>query len=78
MIPDALRPAICPEQCNRGQLYDFDAEEWAPCKTCGGWGINPDMIETSNRIPMARIGNVLHVDSPGRYVVIPLSGESDE
>ena len=66
MIPDALKPAICP-LCGGGEETTF-------CSMCGGSGINPDMIRTPVEVDddyaMSSWGIV--VAQTGRYVVIPL------
>lgn len=93
MVPDALKPAICP-RCDGGRYYDGDTE-WCgcytsvdsrsdtgppcdrhACRTCGGSGINPDMILDS-ALTSAFVGPFVSVRDSGRYVVIPLGGIPD-
>ena len=71
MIPDALKPAICPT-CHGTGNWRGTYQEWlvakpdnrTPCPTCDGSGINPDMIHENEQ-------------GFGRYVVIPLGGSNE-
>ena len=69
MIPDALKPAICDECGGEGTdyltLHGVTTDTpWGSCWTCGGSGINPDMIHENEQ-------------GFGRYVVIPLGGSNE-
>lgn len=83
MIPDALKPAICPTCHGRGHIgcnvcldpdytpaRDGHAPANEPCPTCGGSGINPDMIKVSSGA--GRFAGIGEYIPEGRYVVIPL------
>ena len=80
MIPDALKPAICPTCHGRGHIgcricdapgygpdLDGHTPDYEPCPLCGGSGINPDMIHDKRR---ARFGD----GQEARAVEVPWRG----
>ncbi len=80
MIPDALKPAICPKCVGAGAVTVMTGgpdgylvpEGAAVCPTCGGSGLNPDMIRWATHEISNEVYGVHLPDGPGRYVVIPL------
>jgi hypothetical protein len=77
MIPDALKPAICPKCVGAGAVTVMTGgpdgylvpEGAAVCPTCGGSGLNPDMI--SVHVRHVRENAWPAIDTP-KAIVIPL------